>query len=338
MAKDPAFLFYPGDWLGGTIGMSFEEKGAYIDLLMLQFNRGAFSEKTALVVLRDNPSTWGIVKTKFSIDEQGLYYNERLKIEKEKRVSYTQSRRESRAKSDEDNVRLYIVRDNVRGYVKIGSSVNPLRRYNELCNQENPAIMHDKQGERNITLIWYSEPVVRTEEKRLHVLYSTKRVSGEWFSLLESDINDIKNTYPSPNEFSRTSPRTENENEDENINKDLNEIKKVNKKANKKGVYDRSKLEFPWSSDLFMKAWDSWLECKRDQWDFVYASVNSEQVALHGLLKKSGGSEQVALQIISNSIENGWKGLFGLGEKQVKTQQTQADTYSKVLKVALGNG
>jgi hypothetical protein len=23
MGKDPAFLFYPGDWLGGTIGVSF---------------------------------------------------------------------------------------------------------------------------------------------------------------------------------------------------------------------------------------------------------------------------------------------------------------------------
>ena len=27
MAKDPAFLFYPGDWLGGTMGMTLEEKG-----------------------------------------------------------------------------------------------------------------------------------------------------------------------------------------------------------------------------------------------------------------------------------------------------------------------
>lgn len=40
MAKDPAFLFYPNDWLGGTMGMTFEEKGAYLELLMLQFNRG----------------------------------------------------------------------------------------------------------------------------------------------------------------------------------------------------------------------------------------------------------------------------------------------------------
>ena len=40
MAKDPAFLFYPNDWLGGTMGMTFEEKGAYMELLMMQFNRG----------------------------------------------------------------------------------------------------------------------------------------------------------------------------------------------------------------------------------------------------------------------------------------------------------
>jgi hypothetical protein len=40
MSKDPAFLFYPNDYIGGTMGMTFEEKGAYMELLMLQFNRG----------------------------------------------------------------------------------------------------------------------------------------------------------------------------------------------------------------------------------------------------------------------------------------------------------
>ena len=34
MSKDPAFLFYPNDYLGGTMGMTFEMKGAYIDLLI----------------------------------------------------------------------------------------------------------------------------------------------------------------------------------------------------------------------------------------------------------------------------------------------------------------
>jgi hypothetical protein len=38
--KDFAFLFYPSDYIGGTLGMTFEQKGAYIELLMTQFNRG----------------------------------------------------------------------------------------------------------------------------------------------------------------------------------------------------------------------------------------------------------------------------------------------------------
>jgi hypothetical protein len=43
MSKDPAFLFYPGDWLGGTMHMHRISRACYFDLLMLQFNRGAFS-------------------------------------------------------------------------------------------------------------------------------------------------------------------------------------------------------------------------------------------------------------------------------------------------------
>ena len=43
MAKDPAFLFYPNDYMGGTLGMTLEEKGAYMELLILQFNKGHFT-------------------------------------------------------------------------------------------------------------------------------------------------------------------------------------------------------------------------------------------------------------------------------------------------------
>ena len=39
MGKDPAFLFYPGDWTSGTQGYTFEEKGAYLTLLCVQFDR-----------------------------------------------------------------------------------------------------------------------------------------------------------------------------------------------------------------------------------------------------------------------------------------------------------
>ena len=90
MAKDPAFLFYPNDYIGGTMGMTFEEKGAYIEILMLQFNRG---HMTSHMIGQLVGQLWGSIKCKFVQDEQGLWYNVRLDQEKDKRMSFTQSRR-----------------------------------------------------------------------------------------------------------------------------------------------------------------------------------------------------------------------------------------------------
>ena len=83
MAKDPAFLFYPNDWIGGTMGMTFEEKGAYMELLMTQFNRG---HMTTHMIGQVVGQIWEKIQDKFIKDENGLWYNERLdeeKIEKE---------------------------------------------------------------------------------------------------------------------------------------------------------------------------------------------------------------------------------------------------------------
>jgi len=90
MAKDPAFLFYPNDWLGGTMGMSFEEKGAYLELLLAQFNRGHMTED---MIRHMVGHLWDKLKVKFLVDEQGLYYNGRLKVEHERRKNYSESRR-----------------------------------------------------------------------------------------------------------------------------------------------------------------------------------------------------------------------------------------------------
>ena len=90
MAKDPAFLFYPNDWLGGTMGMTFEEKGAYLELLMLQFNRG---HMTADMINHMVGHLWDKVKEKFIEDENGLWYNSRLELEQQKRKNFTKSRK-----------------------------------------------------------------------------------------------------------------------------------------------------------------------------------------------------------------------------------------------------
>lgn len=87
--KDPAFLFYPNDYVGGTMGMTFEEKGAYMDVLMLQFNRG---HMTTHMIGQLVGQLWLNIEAKFRQDSEGLWYNERLEEEQTKRQSFTKSR------------------------------------------------------------------------------------------------------------------------------------------------------------------------------------------------------------------------------------------------------
>lgn len=90
MSKDPAFLFYPNDYIGGTMGMTFEEKGAYMELLMMQFNRG---HMTTHMIGQTVGQIWDTIQVKFTQDEKGLWYNERLEEEKSKRQKFSESRR-----------------------------------------------------------------------------------------------------------------------------------------------------------------------------------------------------------------------------------------------------
>ena len=93
MAKDPALLWYPNDYIAGTMGMSFEEKGAYMHLLMLQFNRG---HMTTHMIGHEVGQIWDNIKDKFEQDDQGLWYHHRIDEEKEKRKKYTESRRNNK--------------------------------------------------------------------------------------------------------------------------------------------------------------------------------------------------------------------------------------------------
>lgn len=93
MAKDPAFLFYPGDWLQGTMGMSFEEQGAYMNLLIYQFNRGKFTKAQAKQVLSIcSASVFENVIQKFDTDGN-FFWKQRLTDEMERRKNFSESRR-----------------------------------------------------------------------------------------------------------------------------------------------------------------------------------------------------------------------------------------------------
>ena len=89
--KDPAFMFYPSDFMLGTFLMSDEEVGKYIRLLCLQHQQGHFTEDDFNSLGGSNPK----IKSKFTKDDDGLYYNERLDEEIEKRAAYKNKLREN---------------------------------------------------------------------------------------------------------------------------------------------------------------------------------------------------------------------------------------------------
>ena len=97
MAKDPAFLFYYQDWLIGTYFLSRREKGAYMDLLCYQADKGPLNEATIKEILNsDFIEIWPKIKDKF-IEKKGKFFNRRLQEEREKRRLYVESRRKNRS-------------------------------------------------------------------------------------------------------------------------------------------------------------------------------------------------------------------------------------------------
>lgn len=89
MAKDPAFLFYPNDFLSGTQFMSDEQVGKYMRILMAQHQHGHLSEDQVIFICKSYDNH---IFSKLKKDVKGLWYNERLEIEIEKRKNYVISR------------------------------------------------------------------------------------------------------------------------------------------------------------------------------------------------------------------------------------------------------
>lgn len=92
MSNEPAFMLYSADFLIGVMDMTMEERGQYITLMCLQHQKGHLSDETIRFCLG---SVSDKVMGKFSVDENGLFYSDRLDEEIEKRVKFTKSRQEN---------------------------------------------------------------------------------------------------------------------------------------------------------------------------------------------------------------------------------------------------
>jgi len=83
---------------------------------------------------------------------------------------------------------------------------------------------------------------------------------------------------------------------------------------------------YPFTSDRFLLAWDTWKLYKKEQFRFSYKGIISEQAALIHLSQLSNNSEDTAIQIINQSISNGWRGLFELKQNGTTKQQNAITT------------
>lgn len=183
--KDPAILFYPSDFLAGTIAFSRHQKGAYLDLLIAQFNIGHMTlEEIQSVLGVDFPLWEAKLKSKFIEDENGKFYNKRWEFEVNKRKSYTGSKRESLETKDTDQVYIFLLLDPEKNFYKICASKYPELRLNEM-----------KKKMPSVSLFWQSNLLVeRINEKNLKAKFTERRAFYDWYRLTDNDIQFIKSS------------------------------------------------------------------------------------------------------------------------------------------------
>ena len=84
----PWFPFLVADWFTGTAELTNAEKGAYIDLLSLQWNNGFISRVPARYL-----DEWPAIKDKFPVNNEGKYVNLKLdKIRKDREKALEKQR------------------------------------------------------------------------------------------------------------------------------------------------------------------------------------------------------------------------------------------------------
>jgi hypothetical protein len=180
MAQDPAFLFYSSDFLSGVQDLTMEERGQYITLLCLQHQKGHLTEK--MIRLCCGNATADVL-AKFRQDENGLFFNERLKIEVGKRKAHAEKQR-TRAIDGWKKRKNQISDTDATAY----ATAMPLENRNENRN-ENEIIVEDA-NEKKVT----RKKFVKPEEHEVYNLMGELNMKGNNF-LTEDKLVNFARTF-----------------------------------------------------------------------------------------------------------------------------------------------
>ncbi len=177
MAKDPAFLFYTGDFTTGTQFFSDEQVGKYVRLLMAQHQHGHLSEKQMIQICKSHDAD---IWSKFSKDQEGLFFQQRLEFEIEKRRSYTESR--SKNKKGKTKSHDIHIKNKSRSYGK--------RMENENENKdiiENRIENENEKGKLELVFPFTSPAFMQVWE----VLLKEKKWKGKSYAALQASLEKL---------------------------------------------------------------------------------------------------------------------------------------------------
>lgn len=114
------------------------------------------------------------------------------------------------------------------------------------------------------------------------------------------------------------------------IEESLHNDSVIIKDKDKDKVKDKD-IILPFDSEVFKSKWNEWIDYKKNQHKFVYKTESSLTIALENLNKLSNFNEQNAIQIINQSIANGWKGFFKLQNQNNETTKSRTATTNESL-------
>lgn len=152
MKGSPAFLFYVDRFLGGTLGMALAQKGAYITLLCLQFNKGFLElDDIENVIGRDFDTVWPKIKGKFEEIEPGIFQNQFMHETREERLRLSKTRSEigktgGRPKSEKEAKEKQIPKQKKTNSFVLGdsnSNSNNLNSMDETLGESKVIPMND---------------------------------------------------------------------------------------------------------------------------------------------------------------------------------------------------
>jgi hypothetical protein len=184
MAKDPAFLFYSNDFIGGVAEMTMEERGQYISLLCFQHQKGHLSIE---IIQRLIPGVSDYVLNKFIKDEQGLYFNERLELEATKRAKFTESRRKNLSKPHMDSHMSEHMEN-------INIDIDIIKEDNSNSNSNNIVIGENLKKKQTKSTYYPDDPFF-IEQMALKGKRSCFKIGAPWVFLTDQNYRELINNF-----------------------------------------------------------------------------------------------------------------------------------------------